>query len=765
MKREILIQLVLLVCALGCGLAGVSAKTSNGKIADKERRPVTVADCIRMTTLGDPAYFAGGPALDHVAQFSPDGKKFVVVVRKGNLEANTNEFSLLLWHTDKVYNYPAPQVLLTMSSSSNRDAVSDVKWLEDNETVMFLGEHPRELRQLYAFNVRTHVLKKLTHTSTNIVSYGMDSKGNTLAYLVEPPVESIWDAKSRREGFIVSTEWLGDLVTGQRVKTAPLLFSQTGIGVRGQIELSDTVAWFTGNAPSVSPDGKYVVVSTFVRDVPETWKEYSDKLVASMAGRKVAPGQYAYCRRYVVIDTRSGRNLILLNSPTADPASRIAWSPDSHSVVVTHTFLPLDNVAGEERTERRSKWFAVEVNVPSGDFAKVSEEDVKGLFLLGWITKNELVFKASPTNLNLRPGSRVIFRKLTGKWGKITEVKPENSQPDILIEEDINTPPKILATNSANGSKVVLLELNPGFTQLKFGKVEDIHFSDSSGRERKGGLYFPVAYQPGKRYPLVIQTHGWYPDLRRFLVNGFSTTSDAAQTLAGKGIMVLQLNEREPDAADTPKDAPQATAAYEGAIDYLDREGLIDRDRVGVIGFSVTCYYVKYALTHSKYRFAAASVSSGYDGGYFDYILTAPTSYTVARLFEGQNGGLPFGRGLQSWTENSPSFKIDKVHTPLLITALDSYSVILEWEWFAALTRLAKPVEMIYIQGGAHELQKPLDRMVSEGGNVDWFVFWLKGEEDSDAAKAQQYARWREMHKVQEENEKKAKNPSTPQAN
>jgi hypothetical protein len=32
---------------------------------------------------------------------------------------------------------------------------------------------------------------------------------------------------------------------------------------------------------------------------------------------------------------------------------------------------------------------------------------------------------------------------------------------------------------------------------------------------------------------------------------------------------------------------------------------------------------------------------------------------------------------------------------------------------------------------------------------VDWFCFWLKGEEDPGPAKAEQYARWRELRKLQ----------------
>jgi len=34
---------------------------------------------------------------------------------------------------------------------------------------------------------------------------------------------------------------------------------------------------------------------------------------------------------------------------------------------------------------------------------------------------------------------------------------------------------------------------------------------------------------------------------------------------------------------------------------------------------------------------------------------------------------------------------------------------------------------------------------VSQQGNVDWFVFWLKGEEDPASGKREQYARWRKL--------------------
>ena len=63
---------------------------------------------------------------------------------------------------------------------------------------------------------------------------------------------------------------------------------------------------------------------------------------------------------------------------------------------------------------------------------------------------------------------------------------------------------------------------------------------------------------------------------------------------------------------------------------------------------------------------------------------------------------------------------------------------------------MGKPVEWIYIPDGLHPLQKPLERIASQEGNVDWFRFWLKGEEDSDPGKADQYRYWRELRDLQE---------------
>jgi dipeptidyl aminopeptidase/acylaminoacyl peptidase len=216
----------------------------------------------------------------------------------------------------------------------------------------------------------------------------------------------------------------------------------------------------------------------------------------------------------------------------------------------------------------------------------------------------------------------------------------------------------------------------------------------------------------------------------------------AARPLAAKGFLVLQSSTF---ADNTNQEGPREMARYEGAIDYLNGRGLIDRDHVGIVGFSRTFFTVGYTLTHSRYRFSAATLVDGIDAGYFQYLAFSNAFPGGSQAVEQLNGGSPFGKTFSSWVKNSPSFNLDKIRAPLRILALSPRSVLSSWEWFSALSRMGKPVDLIYLPDAEHIIVKPWEQMTAQEGLVDWYCFWLKGEEDPDPAKASQYVRWRKM--------------------
>jgi dipeptidyl aminopeptidase/acylaminoacyl peptidase len=247
---------------------------------------------------------------------------------------------------------------------------------------------------------------------------------------------------------------------------------------------------------------------------------------------------------------------------------------------------------------------------------------------------------------------------------------------------------------------------------------------------------------------LVIQTHGFEPDL--FLLDGSFTTAMAAQELANRGIAVLQIGESSlyEQSQGTLDFGPVNVSQLESAVDYLSDRGIVDRSRVGLVGFSMTGFQVRYALAHSQYHFAAATSAEGNDFGYWQYVVDGNFPGWVAQN-ERTYGGPPWSNW-EPWIEDSMTFNYQRMHTPLRIESDSNRAVAYDWENFIALRRLHKPVELIFVPGGAHPVVRPWDRMTSQQGDVDWMTFWLKGEEDPDPSKADQYIRWRELKKLQD---------------
>jgi dipeptidyl aminopeptidase/acylaminoacyl peptidase len=180
----------------------------------------------------------------------------------------------------------------------------------------------------------------------------------------------------------------------------------------------------------------------------------------------------------------------------------------------------------------------------------------------------------------------------------------------------------------------------------------------------------------------------------------------------------------------------------------LDHRGMIDRTRVGIVGFSGTVYDVGYTLTHSTFPFSAAVLVDGVDGGYLQYLVYP----WVADQFNAYNGGPPFSNGLNAWLKNSPGFNMDKVRTPVRLVAHSRASILASWEWFSGLSLLHKPVELVELPDASHILERPWDRRIAQQGILDWFCFWLKGQEDPQPAKVSQYRRWRELRKLDPRN-------------
>jgi len=732
----------ILILAVHLGFAALS----RGQDAlGAKKRAVTVADTVRMTRVAGPLFASGysgaGPQREFAA-FSPDGNRFAVVLSKGNLENNTNEYSMLLFRTADIPRGARARKLVTFSSSSNREGISELNWLEDNDTILFLGARGKEATQIYMMRCSSGEVRRLTNHRTSLLSYAISASSHSVVYAAERPEVDTIDQNVLRHGFHVTTETLSDLERGKVASPEAELFLKK-YGSVNEKRLKTQGPFDSGvNSLFLSPDGLHLVLKTDTTELPTVWNQYADENIRVVFRRNSRKGFSTLVLRYELIDTETGRSEVLLDAPATYSSSGVMWSPDSKSVILSGTYLPLNVVDSAEIEARRSSRFVIEVKLPALEVIKITNQDLSPT---RWDPRTSIVqFRTGSKQGQSENTPQFVCYQRDGKtWKQLPEAAGcvNSSGPEIVVDQDLNMAPRIVAVDRVTRQKALVLDLNPQFGELAFGKVEEIHWTDTFGRPVDGGLYFPPDYVRERRYPLVIQTHGFRP--HEFWIDGPHTTVFAAQPLASNGIMVLQVNDIFYDSLDTSQEPERVMSTYEKAVEYLDQKGMIDLRHVGLVGFSRTCLYVKYALTHSSLPFQAAVVADGFDVGYWQYVLHNQPIW--AAEIESVVGAPPFGSGLQVWLKRSPGFLLDHVQTPLQIQALSSSSLLGEWDWFSGLQRLEKPVDLVYLPGGTHILVKPWDRMVSQEGSVDWLRFWLKGEEDTDPTKAQQLVRWHEL--------------------
>jgi dipeptidyl aminopeptidase/acylaminoacyl peptidase len=758
-------SVAVLTCSLAiCHIAHLEAQALGNAGSDErsaEKAQVTVADAIEMTQMGYSRTPGGLESHDNVVEFSPDRSKFVFVTSRGNLKNNTVEFSLLVFRTADTFESEAPEVVATLASSSNRDAITKVSWLPDNDAIVFLGEQPGENPQVYKVSCRTRQLVKLTNQPTLIADYAASRGGDRIIYLAPPELRPVLSEERLQRGFAITSENWIELYENRYSKfdTRMEVFVQTPrMAAAKQIGgPRDLYTWGDANL-SISPNGRYALLDGWVNEPPTIWGEYKPAILASPVTTPCVAGKAGDCpRQHLIVDMVTGTVSPLIDAPVfpfgQGGMGLGAWT-QRNSVLLINALLPLGTTDPDRRARRREHLYAAEVTLPDRRIVEISQQDVP--FPAVRIDPDSTLDRILAQPRLATDGPPTEFRIEAGGW-KIRQLdqppKPTGGLA-VTLEQDLNSPPKLVATEPNTRRESVLLDLNPKFSTLTFGHVEVFKWKAKDGHAVAGLLYYPPDYIAGSRYPLVIQTHGYSRE--RFWVDGPYSTGFAAQPLANKGIVVLQMDLGDIDVKDsytevnnilsTPKEGPHEVAAYEAVIDELDGKGLIDRNRIGLTGFSRTVYHVLYTLTHSNYHFAAAIVSDGVTFGYGDCLfLSGIGDRDALAQCEKVNGGSPpYGDSLSGWAKAAPTFNLDKIEAPVLLQAITS--PIGEWEIFAGLKWLNKPVELLnFYPSGEHVLAKPWQRLLSQQTTVDWYCFWLKGEEDPDPAKAEQYGRWRAM--------------------
>lgn len=770
--------------------------------AQSTRHEFGVADSISMTRFNEPSDQRQAGAVPR----SPDGRFFYVVTSRGLIASNQVESTIWLFETRAIKRFmqseaqastpPNPVPIARIRSvpdiltyDAYAPVITDVCWSSDSKQLYFLGMDSHAERRLYEVNLRLKRQRALTPIGQGIrqfiVRRGLIAYTANATEADRPAVP--WNDLNaiNRDAGAVTGMGLEDILSFPEeghgmgsARTVPDLWVGSPGGFHrvpnpGHPEPIPDVEHYD-NVLSLSPAGTKVVRLLPIEKLDNSWSMYEPKpgfeswKIKPNDDSVLSPSYWYRLREYRIVDTRTGKTSPLIDGPYGislgeEDLATAVWSQDGKRLLLGNVGMPLNVSDPTEQSRRKQICAIASVDLASSeshciaftrDAAKVTPENPRPLRL------KEALFGVNQDEVYLhmawhgRWGQTERYRYNRGQW-TLQQVIPgdaltgapvrrrddEKKQLDavaVSIRQDLNTPPTLWA--SGFGKAKQIWDPNPQLGHIQLGKASLFHWKDADAYSWTGVLVVPPGYKPEKRYPLVIQTHG-YRDFA-FITDGIYPTAMAARALSSAGFVVLQTTSR-PDHMLTAQEATDEITGWKAAIAQLDKDGLVDPTRVGVIGFSRTCWYVEQALIDAPKLFAAATIADGVDNSYMTYRLFGEGRPTMAKEYRKIIGTSPVGDGLAIWMQRAPSFRLNQVTTPLRIEAIGPSSVLMEWEIYASLRDQHKPVDLIYIPGGQHILQRPLDRMASQQGNVDWFRFWLQGYTDPTPQKVQQYRRWK----------------------
>lgn len=704
---------------------------------------------------------------------SPDGNRYVVVLVRGDIRRNGNWLDILSGRLESLVVAQRPSVrahlfmsslgtqfgfgttMLTFSAYANR-----VQWISD-DAVAFLWGDENNISQVFVVNVDSGQLRKLTHHPTDVTGYDVRSDGTVLYSAIARHSRAKSDDLLRK-GYAVSNKDLFSALAGDAdgygyldwLENAEIFVAASVQSEPMRITVNETpILTLPPQVIRFSPDKRFAILDAPAKYIRDDWHRYLDdtfqRALVNLQKEAAKQGANRLLKQLYIIDLANATSRPMWSAPNS-AYTDVEWSPNGTSVIVGPTFLPI----GEATAAGLTGGAVAVVNVASGSISPIPLPDTisRGAVEFRWLDKN---------NIQLTQGTKEYgFSRKDGAWRlkPLTTPGAEHKLARVRIEfrEDLNTPPALFAVDTVSHRNRIAFDLNPSLRgEFSLGHVEEVSWKAADGREWSGLLYYPVGYSMGRKYPLVVQTHGRAP-VTKFSLYGIAkgtgpgTPVFAAQALANRGILVLQVEDKSlPGEFGTPAEPEVYVSGYEAGIAHLVSLDLVDAGKVGIAGYSRTGWYVLHALTHSSLPYAAAVVCDPTDPS---YIWSAAVGWWPE--IEEETGAPPFGNGLKTWLERSPGFRADRVHAPLQMQS-DAFglpSIILYWEMYSRLRSLGRPVELVMppdSEHSSHAMQNPAQLLASEQGAVDWFDFWLNGREDPDSSKRDQYARWEKMCDMQ----------------
>ncbi len=292
------------------------------------------------------------------------------------------------------------------------------------------------------------------------------------------------------------------------------------------------------------------------------------------------------------------------------------------------------------------------------------------------------------------------------------------------LRSDPDAPPDVVRYSLRRpGAPLRLTAVNDDVLQGKrLAKVEEVWYGSSGGARVQAWIVKPPAFDPAKKYPLILEIHGG--PFAMYNV-GFSYMF---QNFAADGYVVLFVNPRGStgygsaftNGIDHNYPGPDYDDLMAG-VDTVVGRGYVDSKRMFVSGCSGGGVLSSWVIGHTT-RFAAAAVRCPV----IDWMSMA--GETDIPLFTYSFFDAPFWDKPDQWLAHSSLMYVGKVTTPTMLMTgeLDRRTPIPQSEeYFAALKVRHVPTVLLRFAGEFHGTgSKPSNFMRTQLYMMSWFQKW-----------------------------------------
>jgi dipeptidyl aminopeptidase/acylaminoacyl peptidase len=604
-------------------------------------------------------------------QISPDGKNVALIVSTPDWKTDkaTTEIDLV----DAVRGTRRALV-------KGRESLSSPRWSPDGTCLAFLAKDTRTGKtQVFVMSMGGGGTWRATDNKQGVDDFAWSPDGERIAFIAQDPPLHAEAIKAHNKAFRVTNGHflLTREVAPWHLWVVPAKGGRATRLTRGDFSLGTDQGGTT--TPSWSRDGKRIA---FTRIPGVHWASgfhsvIAEVDVASGTTRTLVPGQtsdsfefapsgdaYAFSRPRGGDQNNGDAVYVNVDGATHDATAALArhfgnyiWMPDGRSLIIagglgTHTVLWQQPLSGQARLL---------------DLGDVEANDG-----MGTTTSNDT------TSMSVSGTGAIAF-----------------------IGTTATHPSELYVLDSPNARPRRLTDVNAFVDSLDLGRTESIEWEGPDGFREDGVLVYPVGYERGRKYPLVLLIHGG-PTI--YSNEGFQRL---AQLLAAAGFLVFQPNYRgSPNRGDAYQHAIYRNTGDGPGKDVMaglaavEKLGVVDESRIGVSGWSYGGFMTAWLTSHYdvwKAAVAGAPVT--------DWLMDYSISYYQegdAYLF----GSSPWtDAGWDIWRSQSPINYVRNVKAPTLIMGevMDSnVPLVNAEEWYHGLRDNDVTVEFYAYPGTSH---------------------------------------------------------------